>query len=69
MPMKRVVELVGGHNLAIKRYVKGRTAQQFFFDQTSKTVKSQQYKDRSIDIQSNGKNRNLRMTTTNSRWW
>jgi hypothetical protein len=69
MPMRRVVECISANNLVIRRYVKGRTAQQFFFDMRSKTIKSQQWKNRSMDITSNGRSSNLRMTTTNSRWW
>jgi hypothetical protein len=69
MPMQRVIECVSANNLVIRRYVRGRTAQRFFFDITSKTIKSQHWKNRSMDIQSNGGSSNLRMTTTNSRWW
>jgi hypothetical protein len=69
MPMKRVVECISANNLVIRRYVKGRTAQRFWFDNVSKTIKSQHWKNRSMDIQSNGGSSNLRMTTTNSRWW
>jgi hypothetical protein len=66
---KRVAELVGATNIVIKKYAKGRTAQLFYFDGKTKTIKSQQYKDRSLDITSNGASTNLRMTTTNARWW
>jgi hypothetical protein len=69
MPMRRVVECHGANNLWLKRYVRGRTAQQFWFDNVSKTIKSQHWKNRSMDITSNGGSSNLRMTTTNSRWW
>jgi hypothetical protein len=67
--MKRVAELVSARNIVLKRYAKGRTAQQFFFDGVSKTIKSQQYKNRSFNIQNNGRGRNLEMLSTNSRWW
>jgi hypothetical protein len=67
--MRRVAECVSANNVVIRRYVKGRTAQQFFFDGVSKTIKSQQWKHVSFDIAGNGKSSNLRMTTTNSRWW
>jgi len=67
--MKRVAELHGANNIWLKRFAYGRTSQQYFFDGVSKTVKSQQYKDRSLNIQSNGNGSNLHMTTTNSRWW
>jgi hypothetical protein len=67
--MKRVVEAVGS-NLKLRRYNRGRVRQQTFkFDIKSKTIKSEYHKSYSIDIQSNGKSSNLRVTTTNSRWW
>jgi hypothetical protein len=50
LPMKRVVECVGARNIVLKRYAKGRLAQQFYFDGPTKTIKSQQWKDRSFDI-------------------
>jgi hypothetical protein len=69
LPMQRVAEAVGANNVVLKRYAKGRIAQQFYFDGVSKTLKSQQWKTHSLDIQSNGRNPNVRVTTTNSRWW
>jgi hypothetical protein len=67
--MKRVAELVSARNVVLKRYYKGRTAQQYFFDSVSKTIKSQQYKDRSFSIHNSGRGNNLEMVSTNSRWW
>jgi hypothetical protein len=70
LEMHRVMELQGATNLILNRYREPRrTAQQFWFDCKSKTIKSQQYKDRSIEINNNGKASTTRMTTTNSRWW
>ena len=69
MMFKRVAELVGATNIVLKRYAKGRIEQQYYFDGATKTIKSQRYKDRSLDIQGNGTQNNLRMTTTNARWW
>jgi hypothetical protein len=69
MPMKRVVEAVG-NNIALRRWVGGRKRQQTWkFDQVSKTIKSQYRTNYSIDIAGNGSSTNLRVTTTNSRWW
>jgi ribosomal protein L21E len=69
LPMKRVAEMVGASNMAIKRFVKGRMGQQFFFDGKSKTIRSQQWKNYCIEIQNNGKADNLRATSgINSRW-
>ena len=40
MPMRRVIEVVGGRNLVIKRLVRTRKTQKWIFDQTTKTIKS-----------------------------
>ena len=40
MPMKRVAEAVGASNIVLKTLVRTRKAQQFRFDQVTKTVKS-----------------------------
>jgi len=69
MPMQRVVECWGANNIILSDYVKGRLGQQFYFDQVSKTIKSQQWKDRSITISGNGRSFSVYMTTTNSRWF
>jgi hypothetical protein len=70
LPMRRVAEVVGASNVVLKRWVKGRSAQQLFFDMSSKTVRSQQWKNYCIEIQSNGGHYNLRATSgINSRWW
>jgi len=70
MPMKRVIETIGANNMVIKRFAKGRMGQQFFYDGKSKTIRSQQWKNYAVEIQSNGGSSNVRMTSTiNSRWW
>jgi hypothetical protein len=67
--MRRVAEVVGS-NVRLRRYHSSRVRQQTFrFDITSKTVKSQYHKSYSLDIPNNGRNNQLRVTTTNSRWW
>ena len=50
LPMRRVIEIVGGRNLVIKRLYRNRKAQQFRFAQKSKTIVSVQYPSRSFDI-------------------
>jgi len=67
--MKRIVECNGGNNIRLADYVKGRRNQQFFYDEKSKTIKSQQWQDRSLSIQGNGRSFNLRAERTTSRWW
>lgn len=69
LPMERVVECWGASNIILSDLVNGKLGQQFFYDGVSKTIKSQQWKDRSLTIQSNGRSANLYMTTTNSRWF
>jgi hypothetical protein len=41
----------------------------FYLDATTKTIKSQQYKDKSWDIANVGKSRNMQIWKTNSRWF
>jgi lipopolysaccharide export LptBFGC system permease protein LptF len=68
MPMQRVAERVGS-DVRLRRWRKNQKQQQFFFDITSKTIKSQNSKSWSLEIPNKGRNNQLRMTTTNSRWW
>jgi hypothetical protein len=53
----------------LKRWRKNVKAQQWYFDEVSKTIKNNNWKSHSLDIQSNGGSTNIRCTTTNSRWW
>jgi len=70
LPMQRVAETVGAANIALKRFAKGRIAQQFVFDGASKQIRSNHWKNYCMEIQSNGASPNLRATATcNSRWW
>jgi hypothetical protein len=41
LPMKRVAECIGANNVTLKKYRKNVTAQQYFFDNVSKTIRSQ----------------------------
>lgn len=69
-PFRRVMECVGANNAVMKRWVKNRSSQQFFFDEKTKTVRSQQWKNYALEIQSNGGSNNARFTSgINSRWW
>jgi hypothetical protein len=67
--MQRIAEAVGT-DVRLRRWHSGRLRQQTWrFDGTTKTLKSQYYKTYSLDITNNGRSTNLRITTTNSRWW
>jgi hypothetical protein len=69
MPMKRIVECVGS-DVRLRRYTRGRVRQQTWkFDMRSKTIKSEYNRSYSLTIPNNGRNNQLRVTTTNSRWW
>jgi hypothetical protein len=68
--MKRVAECVGANNMVLRRYVKGRNAQKFFFNEKDKTIRSNHWKNYAMEIQSNGGSSNVRFTSSiNSRWW
>jgi len=69
MWMERTVECVGASNLVLKTLRKNNKGQQFFLDDKTQTIVSNQWKDRSITIQSQGRSNNLYMTTTNARWF
>jgi hypothetical protein len=48
--MKRVAECVGANNLVLKRYVKGRNPQKFFFNEKDKTIRSNHWKNYALEI-------------------
>jgi hypothetical protein len=68
--LKRVVEMVGASNIVLKRYAKGRAAQQFVFDGTTKLIRGNHWKNYCVSIQSNGAHNNIRAEANcPSRWW
>jgi hypothetical protein len=69
LPFNRHIECVGANNVMLKRWRANYRPQQWFFDGVSKTIKNNNWKSHSLDIQSNGGSTNVRCTTTNSRWW
>jgi hypothetical protein len=70
LPFNRVAEMLGGTQVVLKRWRKNTRQQQFFFDEVSKTVRNNYWKNYCLDIQSNGNSNNLRTTSgINSRWW
>ena len=55
MMFHRVVDLNGQNTWAyLRRYVKGKTQMQWYFDMTSKTLKSKTWNNQSLTIWSNG---------------
>jgi hypothetical protein len=69
LPFNRMIECIGANNVTMRRWRNNAKAQQWFFDGVSKTIKNNNWKSHSLDIQSNGGSTNVRCTTTNSRWW
>jgi hypothetical protein len=70
MPMKRVAECQGASNVFLKRYTKGRAAQQWFFHPVDKTIHNNHWKNYIMQIPGNGAHNELRMTSgITSRWW
>jgi hypothetical protein len=70
LPFNRVAEMLGGTNMVLKRWRKNTRQQQFWFDEVSKTIRNNYWKNYCLDIQSNGNSNNLRTTSgINSRWW
>jgi len=70
LPMNRVAECIGANNVVLKRWRKNVTQQQFYFDEVSKTIRSQTWKNYGMQIQSNGGSANLRFSSAiKSRWW
>jgi hypothetical protein len=69
MASGRAIEVTGGRNVVLKWKKYNSVSQQFYFDNATKTIKSQQYKDRSLDIQNSGRSSNLQIWSTNGRWF
>jgi len=69
--MERAVEFVGGGNLVLRTMLYGRNghAQHFFLDAKTQTIKSNTWKNKSLNIEGNGNSRNLYMRGTNARWF
>lgn len=57
-----------GSNVVISAQT-GEANQKFYFDQTTKTIKTAAQANRSLDIASNGGSTNLQVGVTSSVWW
>ena len=67
MRKHRYLDLIG-RNLVIKT-PNGFKSQVFYFDQKSKTIKSDMHKSLSFDIRSAGRTNNMQVWNTNSHWF
>ena len=66
LPSNRLLSLIG-NNMAIKTS-NGFKNQIWYFDQTSLTIKSRE-NNKSWDITNSGRNQNMQVYNTNSKWW
>jgi hypothetical protein len=57
-----------GRNMVIKTR-NGRQSQLWYFDQSTRTIKSMQHKGWSWDIRGSGRSGQMQAWNTNSRWW
>jgi len=70
MPMERVMEVHGAAWTRLNRWRKNVKSQQFYFDEKTKTVRSNHWKNYAIAIYSNGGHPYISATSgVNSRWW
>jgi hypothetical protein len=69
LPFNRVAEMLGGTNMVLKRWRNNAKNQQFWFDEVSKTIRNNHWKNYAVEIQSNGNSSNLKTAGINSRWW
>jgi hypothetical protein len=63
----RYLDLINNRNVVIKT-PNGRRTQIWYFDQTSKTIKTR-LNNQSMDIKNSGKTRDMQIWSTNSRWF
>jgi hypothetical protein len=69
LPFNRVAEMLGNTRMVLKRWRNNTRQQQFWFDEVTKTVRNNYWKNYAVEIQSNGNHRNLKTAGINSRWW
>jgi len=65
----RALEVVGGRNVVLKWKQYKNINQQFYFDNESKTIRSQASRSKALEIQNSGTSSNLQVWTVNGRWW
>jgi hypothetical protein len=61
--------MLGGTNMVLKRWRNNQRQQQFWFDEVTKTIRNNHWKNYAVEIQSNGNSNNLQTAGINSRWW
>lgn len=56
-------------NNAVQRHSNGKKSQIWWFDQKTLTIKSEMYRGKSLNIQGNGRSKQLEVHPTNGAWW
>jgi hypothetical protein len=69
MMFHRVLDHHANNWVYLRRWVKNRTSQQWFFDGVSKTIKGKWRSGSSLQIWSTGSHKLVGASTTTSRWW
>jgi hypothetical protein len=69
LPFNRVAEMHGNTAVTLRRWRNNQRQQQFWFDEITKTVRNNHWKNYALEIQSNGNSNNVRTAGINSRWW
>jgi hypothetical protein len=69
LPTGRVAEAVDGKIVTLENWSRKKASQQFFFDSKTGTIKSQQWKNKSLQISDDGKGTHLTLAKTTARWW
>jgi hypothetical protein len=69
LPFNRVMEMLGNTQVLLKRWRNNQKAQQWWFDEVSKTVRNNQWKNYCFDIQSGGTIPRIRANGVTSRWY
>jgi hypothetical protein len=70
LPFNRILEMTGGNQVPkLKRWRNNARNQQWFFDEVTKTIRSNYWKNYCIEIDGSGNGRWLRNRGINSRWW
>jgi hypothetical protein len=64
LPMQRVAECVGANNVVLKKWAKGRKAQQWKFNPTTKTINNNYWTSYVFNMESTY----LRCRSTTSKW-
>jgi len=67
--MNRMLDAKGGSKITLQTWSRTSLTQQWFFDSKSRTIKSVQWKDRSIEIDNSGEGTGLQLSTSTARWW